>query len=156
MKNASIFAVGAVLLIFGGIWVNGALDRGVAEKETAALARVMQDNKDALARIKITDTKIGTGAEATPGKTAVVHYTGRLENGTKFDSSLDRGTPFPFTLGAGEVIKGWDLGVQGMKVGGKRTLVIPSDLAYGESGAGGGAIPPNATLTFQVELLEVK
>lgn len=102
------------------------------------------------------DLVVGTGAEAVAGKTVVVHYTGWLMNGEKFDSSLDRGKPFEFPLGAGRVIKGWDEGVAGMKVGGKRILIIPPDLAYGERGAGRGKIPPNATLKFEVELLQVK
>ena len=108
------------------------------------------------------DVTAGSGAEATAGKTVVVHYTGWLYDpaapdghGAKFDSSLDRSSPFSFPLGAGRVIKGWDEGVAGMKVGGKRTLVIPPALGYGERGAG-GTIPPNATLLFDVELLEVK
>jgi peptidylprolyl isomerase len=109
--------------------------------------------------LKFTDTKVGTGAEAKNGQTCVMHYTGWLyENGTKgqkFDSSLDRGEPFSFALGTGQVIKGWDEGVAGMKAGGKRTLIIPPQLGYGEAGAG-GVIPPNATLMFDVELLEVK
>lgn len=100
------------------------------------------------------DLEVGTGAEAKTGDSVKVHYTGTLTDGTKFDSSLDRGTPFEFTLGAGDVIKGWDQGVVGMKVGGKRQLTIPPDLAYGERGAG-GIIPPNATLIFEIELLEV-
>src|SRR3982751_108883 len=108
------------------------------------------------------DVKQGTGQEATAGKAVVVHYTGWLydtsrpdSHGAKFDSSRDRGVPFGFVLGAGRVIKGWDEGVAGMKVGGQRTLVIPARLAYGERGAG-GVIPPNATLIFDVELVEVK
>ncbi len=108
-----------------------------------------------------TDTVVGKGKEAVAGKTVVVHYTGWLyeltapnQRGKKFDSSAGRG-PFSFPLGGGRVIKGWDEGVAGMKVGGKRTLVIPPDLAYGKSGAG-GVIPPDATLVFDVELLEVK
>jgi FKBP-type peptidyl-prolyl cis-trans isomerase len=105
--------------------------------------------------LKYTDEQVGTGAEATTGKTAVVHYTGWLMDGTKFDSSLDRNQPFSFPLGAGQVIKGWDEGVQGMKVGGKRTLIIPATLGYGARGAG-GVIPPNATLKFEVQLLDVK
>ncbi len=102
------------------------------------------------------DLKVGTGATAKKDDTVVVHYTGWLKsNGKKFDSSLDRGQPFEFKLGAGMVIKGWDEGVAGMKVGGKRKLIIPSKLAYGERGAG-RAIPPNADLVFEVELLKVK
>ena len=100
------------------------------------------------------DLKVGLGATAQAGQTVSVHYTGWLENGKKFDSSVDRGQPFSFPLGAGRVIKGWDEGVQGMKVGGKRKLIIPSQLGYGARGAG-GAIPPNATLIFEVELLGV-
>ncbi len=97
----------------------------------------------------------GTGVEATAGKTVSVHYTGWLTNGTKFDSSLDRGKPFSFRLGAGEVIKGWDQGVLGMKVGAKVKLTIPPELGYGARGFP-GAIPPNSTLVFEVELLDVR
>ena len=104
------------------------------------------------------DTVPGTGAEAVAGQTVKVHYTGWLDDGgqrgSKFDSSKDRGTPFKFNLGAGMVIGGWDEGVQGMKVGGTRLLVIPPELGYGARGAG-GVIPPNATLQLEVELLEV-
>lgn len=100
------------------------------------------------------DITIGTGEEADVGKTVVVHYTGWLMDGTKFDSSLDRGEPFSFPLGASRVIRGWDQGVEGMRVGGKRELVIPPELGYGARGAG-GVIPPNATLRFEVELLGV-
>ena len=105
--------------------------------------------------LKYIDQEVGTGDMAVAGKTASVHYTGWLENGKKFDSSVDRGQPFSFPLGAGRVIKGWDEGVQGMKVGGKRKLTIPSDLGYGSRGAG-GVIPANATLIFDVELLGVR
>jgi FKBP-type peptidyl-prolyl cis-trans isomerase len=105
--------------------------------------------------LKIYDFTTGDGAEATEGDRVTVHYTGWLaSDSTKFDSSRDRGEPFQFNLGAGEVIQGWDQGVQGMSVGGTRQLVIPPDLGYGARGAG-GAIPPNATLIFEVELLEV-
>lgn len=100
------------------------------------------------------DTVVGTGVEAVAGKTVEVHYTGTLTNGTKFDSSHDRNKPFSFRLGAGQVIKGWDEGVAGMKIGGKRKLVIPANLAYGNR-AVGGVIPANATLEFVVELLKV-
>lgn len=102
----------------------------------------------------IEDQQLGTGAEAKAGQRVSVHYTGWLTDGKKFDSSKDRGTPFQFKLGAGQVIKGWDQGVAGMKVGGKRKLTIPSDLGYGPRGAG-GVIPPHATLVFEVELLGV-
>ena len=105
--------------------------------------------------LQIEDQVAGTGAEAKTGKRVSVHYTGWLTDGTKFDSSLDRGKPFSFTIGARQVIQGWDQGVAGMKVGGKRKLTIPPDLGYGARGAGGGLIPPNATLVFEVELLEV-
>jgi FKBP-type peptidyl-prolyl cis-trans isomerase len=106
--------------------------------------------------LKYEDTKVGTGQEAKSGDTVQVHYTGTLKNGKKFDSSKDRGQPFSFRLGAGMVIKGWDEGVAGMKVGGTRKLIIPPDLAYGERGAGNGLIPPNSELTFEVELIAVK
>ena len=104
--------------------------------------------------VDIQDQVVGNGDEATPYSEVTVHYTGRLENGEKFDSSLDRGQPFVFKIGAGQVIPGWERGVRGMKVGGKRTLIIPPKLAYGQRGAG-GVIPPNATLTFDIELLAV-
>ncbi len=109
--------------------------------------------------LKITDTKVGTGASPQPGQTCVMHYTGWLyeggAKGKKFDSSVDRGQPFEFPIGKGRVIAGWDEGVATMKIGGKRTLIIPPELGYGARGAG-GVIPPNATLIFDVELLGVK
>lgn len=108
-----------------------------------------------MANLEITDITIGSGTEATNGRTVHVHYTGWLTDNTKFDSSVDRGEPFTFPLGGGRVIKGWDQGVAGMRVGGKRKLVIPPELGYGARGAG-GLIPPNATLVFEVELLDVK
>lgn len=111
--------------------------------------------------LQVEDTVVGDGAEATAGRRVQVHYTGWLhdptaanQRGKKFDSSKDRGQPFAFRLGGGEVIRGWDEGVQGMKVGGTRVLTIPADLGYGTRGAG-GVIPPNATLVFEVELLGV-
>ena len=135
----------------------------------AALAFIAGGTSSALAQtgkamttpsgLQITDTKVGTGATPKTGQTCVMHYTGWLyengQKGKKFDSSVDRGEPFEFPIGAGRVIKGWDEGVATMKVGGKRTLVIPPALGYGARGAG-GVIPPNATLLFEVELLGVK
>jgi len=107
-----------------------------------------------MAGLVIDEVAAGTGAVATAGSRVKVHYTGTLTDGKKFDSSLDRGKPFEFVLGRGQVIKGWDEGVAGMKVGGKRKLTIPPELGYGAKGFP-GAIPPNATLVFDVELLGV-
>ena len=105
-------------------------------------------------KTQIVDIRAGTGAACKAGDSVSVHYTGTLEDGTKFDSSRDRGQPFTFPLGAGRVIKGWDVGVAGMKVGGQRKLTIPPEEGYGSRGAG-AAIPPNATLYFDVELLKI-
>ena len=121
---------------------------------TATSAQAAQD------QFKIIDVKAGTGAVAKAGQKVTVNYTGWLyvngAKGKKFDSSLDHGTPFTFPLGAGAVIPGWDKGVAGMKVGGKRTLIIPSDLGYGAAGTPDGTIPPGATLIFDVELLSLQ
>ncbi len=126
---------------------------------TAASAQAAGATVTTPSGLKITDTKVGTGATPKVGQTCVMHYTGWLyENGAKgkkFDSSVDRGQPFEFPLGQHRVIAGWDEGVATMKVGGKRTLIIPPELGYGARGAG-GVIPPNATLIFDVELLDVK
>ena len=108
-----------------------------------------------VAELKIEDILVGTGLEAKSGDTVVMHYTGTLLDGTKFDSSVDRGTPFETQIGVGQVIKGWDQGVPGMKIGGKRKLTIPSSLGYGSRGAG-ASIPPDAGLIFDVELISIK
>jgi len=126
---------------------------------TAAMAQAAGATMTTPSGLKITDTKVGTGATPKPGQICVMHYTGWLyeggAKGKKFDSSLDRGQPFEFPIGRRQVISGWDEGVASMKVGGKRTLIIPPELGYGARGAG-GVIPPNATLIFDVELLDVK
>lgn len=128
--------------------------RNQKEKEEA-LEPIIGDLVTTATGLQYQDLVVGSGVEAKAGDLVSVHYTGWLDDGAKFDSSLDRGQPFEFTLGLGKVIQGWDEGVAGMKVGGKRKLIIPPDLAYGASGAG-AVIPPNATLTFEVELLEIK
>jgi peptidylprolyl isomerase len=129
---------------------------------TRATAQTSGRTMTTASGLKIIDTKVGTGASPQTGQTCVMHYTGWLydehakdHHGKKFDSSVDRNEPFEFQIGRGMVIKGWDEGVASMKVGGKRTLIIPPDLGYGARGAG-GVIPPNATLVFDVELLGVK
>jgi peptidylprolyl isomerase len=131
----------------------------VAIAPTAAMAQAAGKTVTTPTGLQIADSKVGTGATPKPGQTCVMHYTGWLyENGAKgkkFDSSVDRGQPFEFPIGQGRVIPGWDEGVATMKVGGKRTLIIPPTLGYGARGAG-GVIPPNATLIFDVELLGVK
>ena len=128
-----------------------------AQNDNSSPTKVEGKGKSTSSGLQYWDLKEGTGTTASAGKSVSVHYTGWLaSNGKKFDSSVDRGQPFMFQLGAGQVIKGWDEGVSGMKVGGKRQLRIPPELGYGSRGAGGGVIPANATLIFDVELLAVK
>lgn len=130
----------------------GSEEQEVAQSEDSECSTEPQTTEDGLI---IEDIECGDGEEAVKGQLITVHYTGTLEDGTKFDSSKDRDQPFQFVLGAGMVIKGWDEGFAGMKVGGQRKLTIPPEMGYGEAGAG-GVIPPNATLIFDVELLAVE
>jgi FKBP-type peptidyl-prolyl cis-trans isomerase FkpA len=151
-----------VLKLFGTVLLCGSLASpfgasGAEPPTSPAKSDTMNTKTDS--GLQFQDLVVGTGAQASAGQQVTVHYTGWLQNpdgsaGKKFDSSLDRGQPFNFPLGAGRVIRGWDEGVAGMKVGGKRKLIIPAELGYGARGAG-GAIPPNATLIFDVELLGV-
>lgn len=153
MKKEFLIIVIVLIIVIGGIWfvfnnpAKNQQNQPIVEDEVSK-------NYEALG-MKIETLKEGSGQIAKNNDKVSVHYTGTLENGTKFDSSLDRGQPFEFILGIGQVIQGWDLGVTGMKIGEKRKLTIPSELGYGESGAG-RIIPPNATLIFEVELLEIK
>lgn len=145
------------------IWEMAKGDKTSSDQaDTAAIQQQLQEQLQAQqsnqegAKLETTDIQVGTGAEAVDGKNVTVHYTGTLKSdGSKFDSSLDRGEPFSFVLGTGQVIQGWDQGVAGMKVGGKRKLVIPAALAYGEQSPS-PAIPPNSDLVFEVELLGVE
>ena len=157
------FIIVAAVVITGGAWYANKISQesqqtltaqgNTAEQEAQAQA---QQQQQIMQNLKITDIKVGTGTVAQNGDTVNVLYTGSLDNGTVFDASSKHGNqPFSFVLGAGNVIQGWDLGVVGMKIGGKRELTIPPELGYGAQGAGGGAIPPNATLHFTVDLLSI-
>jgi FKBP-type peptidyl-prolyl cis-trans isomerase len=150
MMKRTLFLPLALLLTTGVFSITACSEKAATQTKTGTVTELVK-----------TDTKAGEGAEAVAGRNVSVHYTGWLyeeaapyHKGRKFDSSHDRGQPFDFTLGAGRVIKGWDLGVAGMKVGGQRTLLIPAHLGYGPIGAG-GAIPPNTALLFEVELVGV-
>lgn len=148
------------MVIGGGIYVFATKERTISANlplQSASPSATIEDTAtpNMNETLKIEDEVVGTGTEAVAGKSVTVNYVGTLTDGTKFDSSYDRNQPFTFNLGAGQVIKGWDEGVVGMKVGGKRKLTIPPSLGYGAQGAG-SVIPPNATLVFEVELLKVE
>lgn len=147
MKRTFIFLALAVIIVYIGY-------QYLPSKNATDEQAVITNQTNTIEGMTIEDIKVGTGATAEAGKMVSVHYVGTLTNGTKFDSSRDRGNPFTFALGAGQVIEGWDKGVVGMKVGGVRKLTIPPDLAYGDRAI--GSIPANSTLVFEVELLDVK
>ncbi len=158
--NALFPAAAVVAIIAAGVifYQSSNIPGRTDEIGKSVKKNAMTENQtgNAVSDLKIETTKEGTGDRVVKsGNTITVHYTGRLEDGTKFDSSVDRGTPFTFMIGAGQVIKGWDEGLLGMKVGEKRTLTIPADKGYGATGAG-GIIPPNATLIFDTELLSIQ
>lgn len=157
MKTTTLLTLAVALS--GSVFMAACSDKAATTSTTGTSSPQAMDIK--MVDLVKTDVKVGDGAEATAGKMVSVHYTGWLydeaaadKHGKKFDSSRDRGQPFQFPLAGGQVIKGWDEGVQGMKIGGQRTLIIPAEMGYGARGAG-GVIPPNATLVFDVELLGV-
>lgn len=155
LRTAILSGVFTIGVLQGCNKCSGAKKDGESQPAAAGGAASQAGQVENVTELKVEDQVVGSGTEAVEGKEVTVHYTGTLTNGTKFDSSVDRQQPFSFRLGSGMVIPGWDQGIKGMKVGGKRRLVIPPQLAYGERGAG-GVIPPNATLVFEVELLDVK
>jgi peptidylprolyl isomerase len=140
-----------IVIVCAALAAGPAFAKGKPKKKEAAVEQTVTNPSG----LKYIDRVVGTGASPTKGQKVKVHYTGTLVDGKKFDSSVDRGQPFEFVIGVGQVIKGWDEGVMSMKVGGKRKLIIPPELGYGARGAG-GVIPPNAELHFEVELLGVQ
>lgn len=155
MRDSIVIGVLVVAVLLVGVFIF----RDMSTKSSSPISEEASTSSSespatSSAKVEIEDIVVGTGTEAKSGDTVVVHYKGTLEDGTQFDSSYDRGEPYTTPIGTGAVIEGWDQGIPGMKVGGKRKLTIPPELGYGEQGS--GAIPPNATLIFEVELLEVK
>jgi FKBP-type peptidyl-prolyl cis-trans isomerase len=153
MKGKIFLGIIIVLFIFGNILYFSEGEFKIVDANPKPTPLTINPQKDT--NVKIDDLKIGTGREVKSGDTVVMQYKGMLTNGKEFDSSYSRKEPFTTKIGVGEVIKGWDQGIPGMKIGGKRKLTIPPDLAYGEQGAP-PSIPPNSTLIFEVELLEIK
>jgi len=149
MNKKTIIAV-VIAVVVVGVLIGGGLVGGLFTSSNKTQDTSMQQ----AAQVQSKDIVVGTGDIAVAGKQVTVHYVGVFSDGKKFDSSIDRGTPFTFKLGAGEVIKGWDIGVEGMKVGGKRILVVPPSLGYGEKDY--GPIPGNSTLIFEIQLLGIK
>jgi len=156
MKILLTVALIALVAFVGYVAYLGFTGTPAALPFASGTGSVATSTLDMINEMQSTDVVVGTGAEAVTGKKVTVHYVGTLMDGTKFDASKDHGQPFSFTLGTGQVIQGWDEGVVGMKVGGKRNLVIPGELAYGAAGTPDGTIPPNATLKFEIELLKVE
>jgi len=153
-----VVIVGIVVVVFAALvlYAQTTVHKPAARPNTNAPTKVTGDGVKTASGLQYWDIRVGTGALAKSGDKVKVHYTGWLTTGKKFDSSVDANSPFDFTIGAGDVIKGWDEGVAGMKVGGKRQLRIPPELGYGASGTPGGPIPANATLIFDIQLLAVK
>ncbi len=151
-KKTTIAVFIAIILV--GVLIGGGMIGNLFKGDNAEQTSMTQQNQQSVTDLQVKDVVVGTGDTAVAGKKVTVHYTGIFTDGTKFDSSLDRGQPFEFVLGSGMVIKGWDLGVEGMKVGGKRILVIPPQFGYGDKDF--GPIKGGSTLIFQVELLGVK
>lgn len=149
-----LFIIIVIAAIYAGVAYNGSVDKKSQENQQQQAALVEAAQKTIMDKFIHEDIVVGTGDEAKVGETVTVNYTGTLQDGTVFDSSYKHGQPFSFPLGAGQVIRGWDLGVAGMKVGGKRKLVIPPELGYGAQAM--GPIPANSTLTFTVELVSIK
>lgn len=152
MKKTILFVIIVAGIIVLAVWYNGQVEKRVREEAMRNQENIAQEKIQLMAKLQVKDITVGTGDVAQDGDTVTVNYVGRLANGTKFDSSYDRGQPFTFTLGQADVIKGWDLGVLGMRVGGRRQLTIPPELGYGSEGAG-SLILPNATLVFTIELI---
>ena len=153
MKNKFLILIVIVIIILMGV-LYFIFNRSPENPNSSQVLNTSPDNFD-MQGIKVQILKRGDGKKAQAGNSVTVNYVGTLEDGTKFDSSIDRGTPFSFVLGQNSVIQGWELGVLGMQAGEKRKLTILSELGYGQSGAGGGRIPPNATLIFEIDMLSI-